>query len=197
VTATEPGWAVLSLHYPEPSPTETWTSDDTNQWIHDTSSVRVWTTSDGVRWAEVDTETGPPGVSLLTHMGTAPFTASGDTWAVALAGAADDSPGPREPTVWVTTDAGVTWTEHAVWSDPDDAGFQAFDLAATGDGFTLAGYQDRPADRGVHFVHHSEDGTTWQHCWTDPHELSSIEMMGDSTVAYDSGNGLVYVRNEH
>lgn len=159
--------------------------------------MQVWTSSNGRQWSEVETDSPPPVHAVLAHTGTAPLTADGGTWMLALPEAAEDSPIHRTPTVWVSTDSGMTWEGGIVWDDPDQAGFHAFDLTATDHGFLLAGYQDHIGERGEYFVHHSEDGRTWQHCWTGSREFTSIEVTGDSVVVFNSGTpGQMFVWRE-
>ena len=194
VTATESGWVMLGLEYPDPVSMST--SDAFMRWVDETSTVRVWSSEDGRQWTEVETETSPPGRALLSYMWTAPLTVVDGAWVLALNGATDDSLGPGSPTVWVSTDEGATWSEHRVWIEPDEPGFQIHDTAVIESGLLLAGYQDKPDTAGVEFVHYSSDGMTWQHCWMpDPLELVAMETFGDALVAV-TGTGTVYVWSE-
>jgi hypothetical protein len=198
VTATEVGWAVLGLEYPELEPAdvgEVRTSSDELDWIDSTSQVRVWTSPDGLDWTEQETDSSPPGRALVTYVGTAPLTVLGDAWLLVLNGAADDDPAPVSPTVWMSTDAGRSWSEHSIWDDPGREGFAVHDTAVTESRLLVAGYQDKPEAAGVEFVHHTSDGINWEHCWTDPLELLAIESFGDALLAV-TGTGTVYVWNE-
>lgn len=198
VTATESGWLALTVEYPDQAPIEEGeirTLNDNLRWIRDTAQVRLWTSSDGHRWAEAPTSTPPPGLALLSYMWTVPLMTHDDTWLLALPGAADDSPGARSPTVWVSTDTGRNWSERTVWDEPGQPGFQLYDTAVTDFGVVLTGYQDKPGQPGLEFVHHSADGISWEHCWLDPPELAAIEPFGDAIVAV-SGIGDIYVWRE-
>jgi len=61
-------------------------------------------------------------------------------------------------------------------------------------GLLLTGYQDRPGSPGGEFVHRSDDGAAWQHCWTDPLGVLAVEPFGDSLVTI-SGTGVAYTWN--
>jgi hypothetical protein len=180
VTSTTTGWMLLR-------------ADDADG--ETDASSEVWTSEDGTAWTEVDTVRAPPARALFRSFWATPLVADDDSVVLVLAGAVDDDPGPRSPTVWVSNDGGRTWTERTVWADPGRAGFQIHDTAVTGSGLLLAGYQDRPGSVGVEFVHHSSDGVSWEHCWTDPVEVRAIESFGDAVVAV-TGTGTVLVWNE-
>ena len=95
--------------------------------------------------------------------------------------------------MWTSTDDGMTWSEHTVWEDPDEAGFRIHDTAVTESGLLLAGYQDRPGQPGVELMHHSADGISWDHCWTAPVEFLAIEPLDDTLVAVTgTGNTSVW-----
>ncbi len=129
----------------------------------------------------------------MASVGTAPLTIQNDVWMLALLGDGDVASGAGGPLVWVSTDAGVTWTEHRVGSEVASRGFAIYDTAATEFGMILAGSQDTPSDGDGSFLHHSVDGVVWQHCWTDPRAITEIEPFGDALVAFDSDSGDVYV----
>jgi hypothetical protein len=177
VTATEDGWMLLSADDADGPPN---------------APSRVWTSENGVNWNEVRAEKPPPARPLFRYP-NAPLLSHDDTLVLVLAGAADDDPDPRSPTVWTSTDDGMTWSEQTVWEDPDEAGFRIHDTAMTDSGLLLAGYQDRPGQPGVEFMHHSADGISWDHCWTDPVEFLAIEPLDDAVVAITgTGNALVW-----
>jgi hypothetical protein len=174
VTATEEGWMLLS-------------ADDAD-WPTDAPS-RMWTSDNGANWTEFEVERPAPARALFRYLGTAPLLHHNGTLVLVLAGATAGDPDPRSPTVWTSTDGGTTWSEHTVWDDPDHAGFDIRDTAVIESGLLLVGYQDRPGQPGVEFVHHSADGISWNHCWTDPVEFLATEPLGDTLVAA-TGTGI-------
>lgn len=180
VAATDSGWAAVTAS--EPGAGE--------------SQARVWTSSDGTHWSQVRTSSVPDADVLDVIVGTSPLVVTGDTWVLAEPGADDVEHGFGFPVVWVSIDGGATWTEHSVGGDFRTNGFRIHDFIVTERILILSGYQDRWGEPGRYFLHHSPDGIAWQHCWTDPHELTSIELHGDGIVAYDSGSGAVLVWNE-
>jgi len=160
------------------------------------SPVRVWTSTDGSQWSETDTLGVPPPEALMAYGQTVPLTFFGGTWMLALVGEFGVTSGNSRPVVWVSTDDGVTWNEHSVGGDVTSTAYAISDIATTDFGVIVAGSQDRPSGVGESFLHHSSDGVVWQHCWTNPREISEIEPFGDALVAYDAGSGDVYLWNE-
>ena len=175
VAATDSGWVALT----EPP-------------------MEVWASSDGIAWTEVETRSTPPDHALWprwAHIGTAPLQVQDDAWVLALVGAPDDAPWPHYPTVWVSTDGGASWNEHAVWNGSEANGFEVEDMVATELGLILVGQQDLTG-RAENYLHSSDDGTSWQHCWTGPLAFTELVAFGGGIVAFDSEFGDVLVWNE-
>lgn len=175
LTASDTGWLALS-----------------GLW----SGNQAWTSPDGLLWTETETEDPPPDHAISSYLGTAPLVSIGDTLVLAVPGAADDSRWPHTPTVWVSTDDGVSWSEHLVWSGSDANGFAVADLEVTDLGLTLAGTQDTVGEESEGFLHLSPDGTTWQHCWTSPLTVEEIVRFGEGVVLFDSEFGDIHVWSE-
>jgi hypothetical protein len=149
--------------------------------------VAVWASSDGVHWSETETETTPRERAVRAYIGTAPLVDHDGTWVLAT------SSWPGSPTVWVSTDDGRNWTEQTVASDSDAHGFQTHDATSTAFGLILAGTQDfsDEEDSGG-YLHHSQDGDSWNACWTIPLEFTQLVAFGDTIAAYDYEFGDVY-----
>ncbi len=175
VTAADSGWAAIAAG---------------------SFGTGVWTSSDGLRWSEVETEAeaAPPAWTMLEAQDTAPLAVTDDTWVIALGGLLGYSQQLSRLVLWVSHDNGVSWSEHVVSDEPGGQGWWTSNVAVTDYGFLVAGLLDTPAGPDGPFVYYSDDAATWQQCWTEPFEFASIDVLGDTVLA--GADGPLYVWNQ-
>ena len=165
------------------------------------SSVQVWASADGAHWSEVATRGAPPNHVLLdsAFLRPTPLIIHDGTWLLPDPGATDELPEPDHPTVWVSTDEGSTWNERTVWRDIEATG-SIRHAAVSEFGFVLVGtlgfnVDDPLRDEYPNSLHWSEDGTSWETCWTTAHHVTDIIGFGDGLVAVAEEPVDVYVWN--
>ncbi len=176
MTAADAGWVALTAESPGES----------------AASARVWTSSDGLDWSEVQPSSAPP---AWDGDAGAHLAVRGDTWMLA------PTSGPLDPTVWVSVDQGVTWDENDVHREPGSGWYVLNDLDVTEDGFVLVGSHDvdQPelgrvlgsGDDG--FLGTSRDGASWDSCWTGK-DITQVAALAETTVLFEE-TGSVYVVN--
>jgi len=156
-----------------------------------TDQVQVWTSPNGLQWSETDTQSAPPDDVLRAYTGTTPLTVHDGNWVLAVGGAERG-----DPTVWVSTDEGANWNEHAIWGDDETSGFQIAAIASTEFGLIVAGAHDRADEHGLSFLHYSQDGMSWTPCLTTPLAFTQLVAFGEGVAAYDSEFGDIYTWTE-
>lgn len=144
----------------------------------------VFTSVDGLHWAEVESRSPLPAAAVTSYGGAAPLAALADTWVLARPEGGDEV-----GMAWVSTDGGETWEEAAtgehLWS--------VRDLAAVSQGFIILGTQEPPAGAPEdHFLLFSDTGEEW-HAIQSISEYANIVSLGDDLVVLDTdGNILVW-----
>ncbi len=152
-----------------------------------TSSVRAFTSTDGIEWAEVDVAESPPSMVLRPpYFGRAPFAANGDTWVLAQVD------GLGAPAVWASTDNAVTWQQLGTNGfEMAEDGFVLRDLVSIEAGFLIVGTEELADGMGeAHFVLFSEDGMTWTRSPAIA-EYGQVVAVDDAVLAVDEG-GIVH-----
>ena len=167
-------WMAVVVHGPGARPTD---------------PARVFTSVDGMRWTEVDSQDPPSIDTVQEYIGTAFFVADDGTWLLvpAEAGVLGDAPAP-----WVSTDDGQSWSEGA-WSDsPDVVGPDEISgVAVTDDGFVVVGKRAEDATDGpsTTVAFFSEDGASWE-LQRPVSDFVGVDVLGDDIIALDSGGNV-------
>ncbi len=146
----------------------------------------VFTSTDGLRWTEVENRAPLPAAAVPSYGGAAPLVADGDAWVLA-----PREGGPGAGTVWVSIDDGETWEQSVTGEQP----WSVRDLAAVSQGFVIVGTQEPPPGSSEdHFLLFSEAGAEWRRIRSIS-EYASIASLGDDLVVLDT-DGNIFVWSE-
>ncbi len=151
-----------------------------------TAPSSVYSSTDGIRWTEIETENSPTIDAVLEYGGTAHFVGSGDTWLLVPAEGGD-------PTPWASTDNGQSWTEVVF---PASASVVHPDLVtsvAVIDGaFFVVGSRDTAEVPDPPALYFSEDVSAWE-AYRTVADFSGLGKRGNEIVALDrDGNVFIW-----
>jgi hypothetical protein len=150
----------------------------------DADLSRVFTSSDGVRWIEVDTQNPPPTDAVMEYIGAAPFASDDDAW-VLIPGES-----PTLPNAWVSTDNGQSWNEMVISDDQAvDRPTDILDIVVTDHAFLVAGTQDTRTEHSAPVLLFSSDATDWE-LYSAVTDYWSVATLGHDIIALDSEGGM-------
>ncbi len=151
-----------------------------------TAPSSVYSSADGSRWTEVETENSPTIDAVWEYVGTAHFVGSDNTWLLVPAEGGDR-------TKWASADNGRSWTEVVF---PASASVVHPDLVtsvAVIDGaFFVVGSRDTAEVPDPPALYFSEDATAWQ-AYRTVADFSGLGKRGSEIVALDrDGNVFIW-----
>jgi hypothetical protein len=212
VVAGPDGFVVVGSSYPENS-TFLWFSDDGRSWTDTdlpaldgplavandgrgwmavggpgddlTAPSTVFSSADGSRWTEVETENPPTIDAVWEYFGTSHFVGSDETWLLVPVEGGDR-------TKWASTDDGRSWTEVEFPASETVVHPDLITGVAVIDGaFVVVGSRDSEEVPDPPALFYSEDTNSWQ-AYRTVADYSGLDELGNEIVALDRG-GNVFV----